>query len=43
LFNQWTSVGAFSGFGNWGALEYRDQGHSPKFDALIDFLGTIGQ
>lgn len=43
LFNQWTSVGSYSVFGNWGLLEWRDQGHSAKYDAVINFLGTLGQ
>ncbi|MFM2057523.1 MAG: hypothetical protein RLY71_1908 [Pseudomonadota bacterium] len=43
LFNQWTSVGTYSTFGNWGLLEARDQAHSPKYDAMTNFLGTIGQ
>lgn len=43
LFSQWTSVGTYSSWGSWGLLEYRDQLHSPKFDAVQQFLSDIGQ
>lgn len=38
LFNQWTSVGPYSVWGNWGAKEYRDQTHAPKHEALMQYL-----
>lgn len=38
LFNQWTSVGSYSVWGNWGAKEYRDQTNAPKHDALMQYL-----
>ncbi len=43
LFTQWTSVGSYSLWGSWGLLEYRDQQHSAKFDAVQQFLSSIGQ
>ncbi|MDD2769500.1 MAG: cellulose-binding protein, partial [Methylococcus sp.] len=38
LYNLWNSVGGYSKWGSWGLLEYRDQGSSPKFDAVKNFL-----
>lgn len=38
LFNQWTSVGSYSVWGNWGAKEYRDQTNAPKHEALMQYL-----
>ncbi|MDD2770550.1 MAG: cellulose-binding protein, partial [Methylococcus sp.] len=38
LINLWTCVGDYSKWGSWGLLEYRDQGSSPKFDAVKGFI-----
>lgn len=38
LYNLWLSVGPYSIWGNWGLLEFRDQGVSPKFDAVRQAL-----
>jgi hypothetical protein len=38
LYNLWNSVSPYSGWGSWGLLEYRDQGHSAKYDAVVRFI-----
>lgn len=38
LFMHYAAIGRPSKWGSWGALETVDQTHSPKYDALIDFV-----
>lgn len=38
LFLQFSSTGSYGKFGSWGALEHMGQSHSPKADALIDYI-----
>jgi hypothetical protein len=33
-----SDIGQAGRWGSWGSLEYVDQDHSPKYDALIRFL-----
>lgn len=40
LFMHFTDVGPASRWGSWGALEFPEQGTSPKYDALKAFAGT---
>lgn len=38
LFIHFIDIGISSKWGNWGALEYRNQNGSPKYNALMDFI-----
>jgi hypothetical protein len=38
LFVHFSDIAEPSKWGSWGALEYVDQAHSPKYDALMDFI-----
>lgn len=38
LFMNFSDIGKPSKWGSWGVLEHVDQDHSPKYDALIDFI-----
>lgn len=42
LFNQFSSVGTYSKWGSWGALEYQDQDPktAPKYLGLMDYMGV---
>ncbi len=37
LFMHFTDVGPFTQWGSWGALEFPEQGTSPKYDELVRF------
>ena len=39
LFMHFSDAGPYSRFGSWGALEYPDQGTSPKYAELVEFAG----
>ncbi|HEY9901018.1 MAG TPA: cellulose-binding protein [Candidatus Sericytochromatia bacterium] len=39
LFNQFVDVGQPTKWGSWGALDYVTQETSPKYKALLDFMG----
>ncbi len=41
LYNLWVSVGPYSSWGSWGLLEHRDQGSSPKYDAVKRFIAEL--
>lgn len=38
MFMNFTDIGKPSKWGSWGVLEHVDQEHSPRYDALIDFI-----
>ncbi|MBI2565454.1 MAG: SUMF1/EgtB/PvdO family nonheme iron enzyme [Candidatus Schekmanbacteria bacterium] len=38
LFMHFTNAGGWSKYGSWGALEHQDQGASPKYDAITQFI-----
>ncbi len=41
LFMHFSDINRPSKWGSWGALEHLSQDHSPKYDALMDFLDQI--
>ena len=41
LFMHFSDAGPYGRFGSWGALEYPEQGTSPKYAALVDFAAGL--
>lgn len=41
LFMNFSDIGAWSRWGSWGVLEHVNQAHSPRYDALMQFLDEL--